>query len=230
MRSLEDIRHIKYINLEHRTDRNEEVQHELRKLGLDDRAERFNAISMKDGRVGCTMSHIKCLEDAKKNQLPHLLIIEDDIQFLNPVLFSKQITNFLESSNSWDVILLAGNNMPPHIQVCDSAVKVTRCQTTTGYLVNGHYYDTLIKNMREGLSLLMRNPSNHFHYAVDKFWFSLQQTDKWFLITPLSVTQRAGYSDIEKRSTDFTKIMVDLDKKEFLQRMQQTRLSQRPSP
>lgn len=230
MRSLEDIRHIKYINLEHRTDRNEEVQHELRKLGLDDRAERFNAISMKDGRVGCTMSHIKCLEDAKKNQLPHLLIIEDDIQFLNPVLFSKQITNFLESSNSWDVILLAGNNMPPHIQVCDSAVKVTRCQTTTGYLVNGHYYDTLIKNMREGLSLLMRNPTNHFHYAVDKFWFSLQQTDKWFLITPLSVTQRAGYSDIEKRPTDFTKIMVDLDKKEFLQRMQQMRLSQRPGP
>lgn len=230
MRSLEDIRHIKYINLEHRTDRNEEVQHELGKLGLDDRAERFNAIAMKDGRVGCTMSHIKCLEDAKKNQLPHLLIIEDDIQFLNPVLFSKQLTNFLESNNSWDVILLAGNNMPPHIQVCDSAVKVTRCQTTTGYLVNGHYYDTLIKNMREGLSLLMRNPSNHFHYAVDKFWFSLQQTDKWFLITPLSVTQRAGYSDIEKRSTDFTKIMVDLDKKEFLQRMQQTRLSQRPSP
>ena len=176
------------------------------------------------------MSHIKCLEDAKKNQLPHLLIIEDDIQFLNPVLFSKQITNFLESNNSWDVILLAGNNMPPHIQVCDSAVKVTRCQTTTGYLVNGHYYDTLIKNMREGLSLLMRNPSNHFHYAVDKFWFSLQQTDKWFLITPLSVTQRAGYSDIEKRPTDFTKIMVDLDKREFLQRMQQTRLSQRPGP
>lgn len=230
MRSLEDIRHIKYINLEHRTDRNDEVQTELRKLGLDDRAERFNAISMKDGRVGCTMSHIKCLEDAKKNQLPHLLIIEDDIQFLNPVLFSKQITNFLESNISWDVILLAGNNMPPHIQICDSAVKVTRCQTTTGYLVNGHYYDTLIKNMREGLSLLMRNPSQHFHYAVDKFWFSLQQTDKWFLITPLSVTQRAGYSDIEKRPTDFTKIMVDLDKKEFLQRMQQTRLSQRPGP
>ena len=230
MRSLEDIRHIKYINLEHRTDRNEEVQHELRKLGLDDRAERFNAISMKDGRVGCTMSHIKCLEDAKKNQLPHLLIVEDDIQFLDPVLFSKQITNFLESNISWDVILLAGNNMPPHKQVCDSAVKVTRCQTTTGYLVNGHYYDTLIKNMREGLSLLMRNPSQHFHYAVDKFWFSLQQTDKWFLITPLSVTQRAGYSDIEKRSTDFTKIMVDLDKKEFLQRMHQMRLSQRPCP
>ena len=230
MRSLKDIQHIKYINLEHRTDRNEEVQRELGQVGLGDRAERFNAISMKDGRVGCTMSHIKCLEDAKKNHQPHLLIVEDDIQFLDPVLFSKQITNFLESNISWDVILLAGNNMPPHKQVCDSAVKVTRCQTTTGYLVNGHYYDTLIKNMREGLSLLMRNPSQHFHYAVDKFWFSLQQTDKWFLITPLSVTQRAGYSDIEKRPTDFTKIMVDLDKKEFLQRMQQMRISQRPCP
>ena len=230
MRSLKDIQYIKYINLEHRTDRNEEAQRELGQVGLGDRAERFNAISMKDGRVGCTMSHIKCLEDAKKNHLPHLLIVEDDIQFLDPVLFSKQITNFLESNISWDVILLAGNNMPPHEEVCDSAVKVTRCQTTTGYLVNGHYYDTLIKNMREGLSLLMRNPSQHFHYAVDKFWFSLQQTDKWFLITPLSVTQRAGYSDIEKRPTDFTKIMVDLDKKEFLQRMQQMRLSQKQCP
>jgi hypothetical protein len=53
----------------------------------------------------------------------------------------------------------------------------------------------------------------HKIYAVDKYWFLLQERDLWFLITPLSVVQREDYSDIEKRRTNYTKIMVDLDKK-----------------
>jgi hypothetical protein len=53
----------------------------------------------------------------------------------------------------------------------------------------------------------------HKIYAIDKYWFLLQDKDLWFLITPLSVVQREDYSDIEKRRTNYTKIMVDLDKR-----------------
>jgi hypothetical protein len=34
-------------------------------------------------------------------------------------------------------------------------------------------------------------------------------------VTPLTVTQREDYSDIENRHTNYTRAMIDLDKAEF---------------
>ena len=45
--------HIFYINLEHRTDRKRDVEEQLKRVGL--KGTRFNAVKMKDGRVGCTL-------------------------------------------------------------------------------------------------------------------------------------------------------------------------------
>jgi hypothetical protein len=64
----------------------------------------------------------------------------------------------------------------------------------------------------------MKDPSNHRLFAIDKYWFNLQKIDKWYLITPLTVTQREDYSDIEKRPTNYTNVMLDLNKEAFLQR------------
>jgi len=210
MNTIEDIKHAFYINLEERTDREEHVKEQLKTIGLH--AERFNAIKLQNGRIGCSVSHLKCLEIAKKNQWDHVLIIEDDIQFLSPDLFKKQINKFLQNQKVFDVLLIAGNNIPPYQKIRDYCIKVSRCQTTTGYLVKQHYYDTLILNIRESISLLMKNPSNHITYAIDKFWFKLQEKHDWYLITPLTVIQREDYSDIEKKNTNYSKLMTDLDK------------------
>jgi len=162
------------------------------------------------------MSHLKCLSIAKENKWDHVLICEDDIEFLNPGLFINQLNRFLSRHNNWDVVLLAGNNIPPYTRDGDECVKVARCQTTTGCLVNGHYYDALIQNIKNSIVNLLREPANHVNYAIDKYWFSLQQRDNWYLLTPLTVVQREGYSDIEKRVTNFVKAMTDLDKKELI--------------
>ena len=55
---------------------------------LDIPAERFNAIKLPNGALGCSMSHLKCLEMAKAAGWPHLLIVEDDIKFLDLQLFN----------------------------------------------------------------------------------------------------------------------------------------------
>jgi len=162
------------------------------------------------------MSHLKCLQIAKENNWPHLLICEDDILFLKPDLFKRNLTKFLESNISWDVVLLAGNNIPPYQRICEEYIKVSRCQTTTAYLIKSHYYDTLMNNIKIGMQLLMREPTNHIMYAIDKYWFQLQLKDNWFLITPLTVIQREDYSDIEKRNTDYKHLMLDLDKSSFM--------------
>ena len=214
--SIADIKNIFYINLEARTDRRQNIELQLPRVGFQ-RFERFNAIKMANtstnaGRVGCTLSHIKCLEIAKERGYNHLLICEDDILFLDPPLFQKQFNKFLAKGHQWDVVLIAGNNVPPYERIDDTCVAVTRCQTTTSYLVAGHYFDTLLENMREGLQRLMREPDRHIDYAVDKYWLRLQQKDNWFLITPLTVVQREDFSDIEGKRTNYMYMMTDLDK------------------
>lgn len=215
MNSISDIKHALYINLKSRTDRKQHAESQLKTIGVT--AARFDAVKLTNGALGCSMSHLKCLELAKKNNWEHVLIVEDDITFLNPELFKIQFTAFLSKHKEYDVILIAGNNMPPYESIDQTCVKVSTCQTTTGYLVMSHYYDTLIENYRNGILKLINSPENHQFYAIDKYWFELQRKDKWYLIIPLTVTQQEGYSDIEKRPTNYTKVMTDLDKTWLIQ-------------
>jgi len=214
MNSLNDIQHAFYINLLSRPDRKQHVEEQLQIIGL--KAERFNAIKLPNGAIGCSMSHLKCLETAKENNWRHVLIVEDDIKFLDPNLFKTQMNTFLTKHNDWDVVIIGGNNVPPYQNIDETCVRVFSCQTTTGYLVNGHYFDTLIENFRTGIRKLLEHPTQHILYAIDKYWFQLQKKDKWYLIIPLTVTQREDYSDIEKRPTNYTRVMTDLDKRAFL--------------
>ena len=223
LNTIADITNIFYINLESRVDRRKSIETQLNNIGLTG-FERFNAIKLMDGRAGCTMSHIKCLELAKERGYNHLLICEDDTFFLDPKLFKTQLTTFLNNGHTWDVVLFAGNNVPPYERIDETCIAVSHCQTTTCYLVNGHYFDTLLTNMKEGLNKLLKEPTNHLNYAIDRYWLKLQKKDNWLLITPLTVIQREDYSDIEKKITDYSKLMMDLDKTELLKLMEKNRM------
>ena len=61
---MELFKHTLFINLEARKDRLEHAEKEFKKMNII--AERFNAVKLASGAVGCTMSHIKCLELAKQ--------------------------------------------------------------------------------------------------------------------------------------------------------------------
>jgi hypothetical protein len=213
LKNINDITNVFYINLESRPDRKEHIEAHLKTVGFPN-VERFNAIKMPngDGRIGCSLSHIKCLEIAKERDYSHVLICEDDTLFLQPDVFVEQFNKFLTKRYNWDVVLFAGNNVPPYERVDETCICVTRCQTTTCYLVNGAYLDTLIANMKEGVGKLMKDPASHFFNAIDKYWTTLQQKDNWFMITPLTVIQREDFSDIEKRRTNYGQMMMDLDK------------------
>ena len=217
---ISDIANVFYINLEHRTDRKQHIESQLKHVGFNN-VERFNAVRMKNGRIGCTLSHIKCIELAKERNYSHVVICEDDTKFTNVELFQKQLNKFLSTQHNWDVVLFAGNNVPPYEKIDETCVTVTRCQTTTCYMVNRNYYDTLLENYKEGMEKLLRTPEQHISYAIDKYWFSLQLKDNWYLITPLTVIQREDYSDIEGRVTNYAHLMTDLDKTELLRRQQE---------
>jgi len=199
-----------YINLDSRSDRNDHVKKELDKIGVIN-PDRFRAIKLDNGALGCSMSHLKCVEFAKKNNLESIFICEDDIEFLDPKLFLKQIQTFLDSNIQWDVIIVSGNNMLPYTPINNNCIKIFNCQTTTGYIVKNTYYDKLMQNYKDGIQRLLNEPENN-DFKIDKYWFKLQRDDNWYLIIPLTVVQKEDYSDIEKKVTNFQKYMLDYNK------------------
>lgn len=209
--SMELFENTLFINLEERLDRLEHANAEFEKMGIN--AERIKAVKTQIGSVGCTLSHIRCLELAKQRGYEHVFICEDDITFTNPELFKSNLQKFYENDKiMWDLLIIGGNNVPPYQQVEDYCARVFYCQTTTGYVVKSHYYDTLLENFRESAKNLMREPKNHSTYALDMYWKRLQCQDFWYMITPPTVTQYESYSDIENRTVNYEGAMLDMDK------------------
>ena len=226
--SITDIKNIFYINLDTRPDRKVFFENQMRMVGL--KATRFNAIKNANGAIGCSLSHLSLLQYAKKNNLDHILIMEDDIMFLNPQIFIQNLNNFLSKHDKFDVLLIAGNNMGEYVRIDDNCVKISHCQTTTGYLVKNHYYDKLIDNFKTGIQYFIKNVNLKLQYAIDQYWSNLQCVDNWYLLTPLTVSQKPDYSDIEKKQINYNYFMLDLDKIKLKeqQKKQQELINSRP--
>ena len=212
LRQFHDIKNILYINLDSRIDRRTHFELEFNKMGL--KTQRFSAIRNADGAIGCSMSHVACLELAIKNEWDHVLVCEDDATITNQGQLVYQVNQFLNRFNDgWDVLLLAGNNYQPFRQESPECVRVANCQTTTAYLVRRPYFETLLANFKDGLKHLIAEPSQQPVYTIDQYWKNLQRTDRWYLIVPITVIQRADYSNISKRRVDYSESMTRVDKK-----------------
>jgi glycosyl transferase family 25 len=202
------MKNVYYINLKHRTDRKIHVESQLNSLGWS--YQRFNAIQMKSGRVGCSMSHLKLLQMAKEKNLPYIVILEDDIHFTNIPKFQELLKHFMdEIKDDYDVYLLAGNLRHPIEKITQNILKIYTSYTTTGYIVKQHYYDTIISNIKEGIVRLIKNPLNGMN-AIDVNWIQLQKKDKWFISYPRTVTQLSNhFSNIENRVVNYDHLMLD---------------------
>lgn len=211
------LNHTLYINLRERTDRLQHIRDEFEKVGIEN-AIRIDAIKNEKGAIGCTLSHIRALMYARQQQWEHVFVCEDDITFLQPDILREKLNIFFNShhTDKWDVLIIGGNNCPPYTIVEDYCCKVENCQTTTGYIVKRHYYDTLIENFTESVNHLIREPQKSQKYALDIYWKRLQQRDIWYMILPLTVSQYENYSDIERKTTNYGWLMLDMEKKWLL--------------
>lgn len=208
------LQNIFYINLKERVDRREHIERNIIKLFPTSKFERIDAIRNPiSGAIGCSLSHIRCIEEAKKRKLPYICVMEDDILFLKFETLFENIIKF-ENSNikEWDVLVIGGNVIEPFHVITDFCIQIYNTQTTLCYIVKEHYYDTLIMNFKEGVMKLMKEPYNREEYAVDMYWKKLQRSDKWFMIIPLTVTSLEDYSNIENKIVNFNHLLLDLHK------------------
>ena len=202
------LKNVYYINLLHRTDRKEKIEYQLNELKWD--YQRYNAVKLpkspSSSRIGCSLSHLSILKEAHEKKLDYVVILEDDIKFVDTQSFNNRLESVLNDNTNFDVLLICTNAKKPLVQISKYLAKAYDCQTTTGYIVKNHYFETLIQNYTEGIQLLMKNPQHYYYYSIDMYWKKLQKKDNWYLIIPMEVYQEDGYSDIEKVHKNYYKI------------------------
>jgi glycosyl transferase family 25 len=189
-----------YINLDRRTDRREEIEGELGKLGLP--YERFAGIPHREGIVGCGRSHLAVLKLAKERGYRNVLIFVDDFMLLvPPEECLANLSELFETKQEFDVCFLAYNiqRAEPYSALLQ---RVTEGQTASAYLVNAHYYDKLIA-LYEWAMPLLESTGQHWIYANDQVWKRLQATDRWYAFTTRLGKQRDGFSDNAKQYVSY---------------------------
>jgi len=199
-----------YINLEYRKDRKEEIETELQKYNLLDKSERFVGFHVPEqGILGCSKSHLAVLKLAKERGYNHVLILEDDFEFLvSKEEFERNLTGFFESElvDKYDVCMISFNvleeNTEPVIECPDLVYRIVNSQTASGYIVNSAYLDTFI-TLYEWSCPLLEETKEHWNYANDQCWKGLQQKDKWFRFIERIGKQRSGFSDNSMEFLDF---------------------------
>lgn len=181
-----------YINLERREDRRVEIEKELEGAGLQ--FERFNAFDRKPGIVGCGLSHLAVLKEARDRGLPNVLIFEDDFEFLvNKEEFWTKINTFFDMRIPYDVLMFS-YNIESSTPFNDLVCIVGAATTASAYVVNSYFYDALIELYEENFPLL-ESTGKHWIYANDQIWKKLQPKARWYAFNTRLGRQRGSYSD-----------------------------------
>ena len=204
------------INLDERKDRLEFIADQCRKVGIpEDKMTRISAVKEAAGWRGCTKSHIGALQLAKANGWETVMILEDDVEFTRGGEYLEDtVRECMQNRSAWDVVMMnyslscrapagtlekrgrdALRDYFPVAHVTDKFYRVTSSAATSScYLVSLPYYDTLIANYREGISL---------GSPLDLHWETLQRRDRWLFPAPPVGVQREDYSDILGRVVNY---------------------------
>eukprot|EP00747_Dinoflagellata_sp_TGD_P106588 gnl/TRDRNA2_/TRDRNA2_169890_c0_seq5.p1 gnl/TRDRNA2_/TRDRNA2_169890_c0~~gnl/TRDRNA2_/TRDRNA2_169890_c0_seq5.p1 ORF type:complete len:255 (-),score=41.18 gnl/TRDRNA2_/TRDRNA2_169890_c0_seq5:50-814(-) len=190
-----------YINLATRTDRREQVEHELQLAGMP--CERVDAVDAKRIHIrpqeACRRSHLSALDRIEASGQPYGLVLEDDMMWQqeNGTL-QEMFCHIGKMIDKYPVILLAcvGDGFSVGGQQDLHFHHVDKCQTSSAYVIRRDYIKILRKQWEK--------ESHEYLQAVDQIWKPLQLRDRWLMTWPLLVKQRPSFSDIEGRFVDRT--------------------------
>ena len=199
-----------YINLKHRVDRNTHMIKQFQLYGIKN-YERIDACTYNlnekklnkrtDGRIGCTMSHIKTLETFLASEYEYCTVFEDDFMFkVDKESYDKTLNSILSADFKWDVILFSSKILSS-IEYSQHFNKVLNGQTTSSYLVTKEYAKKLLENYKEALAGLKSTQESK--YCIDIHWKLLQPNDNWFVTNPIIGKQMPSYSDISKENVSY---------------------------
>lgn len=200
------------INLDRRTDRWEECEKIFTKHGLI--VERFSATDGNetpynlgypyDNELAGAISHTKVIEKAKELKLKNVLILEDDVDFIDNLtkMFSEIYTQI---PNNWDGLLFGGNHVGGGSLVSNNIMKVNRSYALHCYALNNKVFNETIDYMNGRIQNVIDNGKDVIRQSVaaDYFMADLHRINNWYCFRPHLAWQRSGFSDIQKNVMDY---------------------------
>jgi len=194
-----------YINLDSREDRKASIE---KQITIFDNKHRISATRVSfpenistnvTGQVGCTKSHLEAIRRAKKEGWSNVLILEDDVKWMNvdtayPV-FEKLI------QQPYDIIMLGAT----YVDYDKHTYKLKKGLTSGSYIVNKSYYDTLINKLAEiGENTSITSDTKVDDIAIDVAVFGpLQRNNNWRVVVPPLMMQAPGFSNIKRHDENY---------------------------
>jgi GR25 family glycosyltransferase involved in LPS biosynthesis len=190
-----------YINLEHRTDRKENIESQL--SNIFPRYERFNAIKHSNGAIGVGKSQIEVLKKGLNSDKEYICIFEDDFIWELKYEDIKEKLNYI-FSRDFNIVLLSYHFpliFPKKISIKNLAF-FENCQMASGYIIHKRFIPMLLENFEKCVQLM--ETSYDKSLAIDQSWKSLQTiNNKFFCSLPRLGKQAPSYSDIEKKQVSY---------------------------
>ena len=183
-----------------RPERHRHILNQLRKIGAPtEKVHQIEAVTIPSNpQVGCAMSHLKALSDARRNEYEIILILEDDFTFRTN---REQLDLALEGlyQTNWEVVQLSTVNAKSRPGPFRGLDRVIRADTTAAYLVRGEaivpIFNVFLQccQRRTGMPKMATN-----QMAIDVAWQTLQSKMNWYLYQPVLGYQSERFpSDIE---------------------------------
>lgn len=190
-----------YINLEHRNDRNNEIQAEFFKIGIKN-FKRFNAYKKTNGALGCALSHRGVLQEWVPKNSELLMVCEDDLKFIGKPDELIELITLFANIKDLDILCLSYNHQNEYA-IDDFFLLSSDIQTMSCYIVKPHMRQLLINNFSQSIKMLEAGVDSQYNVAVDQVWKVLQKKYNFAILKKRFSYQGKSYSDIEKKIVNY---------------------------
>lgn len=191
-----------FINLEARTDRRHLIEEELCSMGFVN-VERFQAISRKDGSLGCAESHIRVLESLLDRPEPLFMICEDDLTFSSDRGKLEALIEEFRSRPRLDVLCVAYRLRAPRLRISRTLAVANSVQTASCYILRRPAVATVLESFRESRAMLLAGEPKTIA-SIDVHWKKVQRNSLFFAIPNNRIArQRPSFSDIALKVKDY---------------------------
>ncbi len=179
------------INLKHREDRKEHILSEIRKLPFVD-------LEIVEGIVDetktCFQSQRKCIELARNQNLPYVLILEDDAVFTdNAAEMIEKCFNDIKEFRTWNMLFLGANVQVECHKVSENLIWLNGAYAAHAYIVNSNFYDTILDLPHDR--------------EMDVHYYNLMKTNFIYLCNPMVAYQLPSYSDLQDGYRNYNEAM-----------------------
>jgi GR25 family glycosyltransferase involved in LPS biosynthesis len=197
--------YVVYINLDKDINRKKDIESELSKVFDKKEINRFSAVYDKVGAIGCTKSHIKCIENFIESKCDYGFIFEDDFEW---ELSEDDTKNIINKYLQKDINVCMLSYHIPMVKldmnsINDNLCYVSNAQTTVGYMLNKSF----AKEMLETFQVSLKNLEKTFDfnlYSIDQYWKKLQTIEnKVYASIPRLGKQKSQFSNIENKVVDY---------------------------